>query len=67
MTYLTYLINQSVDDYHSQYELESSLKIEINETEQSSLVITNKASKDKLNEIAVDLANFFFQRSFCFE
>lgn len=67
MTYLTYLINQAVDDYHSQYELESSLKMEINETEQSSLVITNKASKDKLNEIAVDLANFFFQRSFCFE
>ncbi len=67
MTYLTFLIKQAVNDYQQQYELEASLKMQVNETEQSSLVITNKTFKDKLNEISIDLANFFFQRPFCFK
>ena len=67
MTYLTFLIKQAVNDYQQQYELEASLKMQVNETEQSSLVITNKTFKDKLNEISIDLANFFFPRPFCFK
>ncbi len=70
-TYLTFVFEQILSDYQQQCDLESSLKMELGEGDESSqkspLILTNKAAfRRSFNEVAVDLGHFFFQRPFCY-
>jgi len=70
-TYLTFVFEQILSDYQQQCDLESSLKMELDDGEDSSqkspLILTNKAAfRSSFNAVAVDLGHFFFQRPFCY-
>jgi hypothetical protein len=58
--YLNFIFEQLLNDYASQNELESSLKMEL-----EAISIKNESTyKTSYNEISMDLADFFFKRNY---
>ena len=57
---MTFLLKQSISDY----EQATEVKMDMDGQEQERTLV-NKSFRNNFNEVALDLANFFFQRSFC--
>ena len=71
--YLSFLFEQLINDYQTQIELESSSKMDFESSDSNlnnanqnngSITIKDESFKNLYNEIAIDLADFFFQRSY---
>ncbi len=69
--YLMFLFEQLVNDYQTQIELESSIKMDFescdtssNNDNNGSIKVKDESFRNLYNEIAIDLADFFFQRSY---
>lgn len=64
--YLTFLLEHTINNYRQQYELDNSLKMQMDEIDSKPEININKAFNDEFNQISMDLSDFFFRREFCF-
>lgn len=66
--YICFLFEQLISDYQQKFDLELSLQMQIDQVDESTpLLIKNESFKNTINEIAIGLSSFFFDRPNCFE